>query len=80
MPRSGPRRITKYTREFKLAAVRLSQVSGLQVQAVADTCQVRVALPRRYHTDTTRRLPVVGVDYPVADLDRSQGFPATTSA
>jgi transposase-like protein len=25
MPRSGPRRITKYTREFKLAAVRLAR-------------------------------------------------------
>ncbi len=35
MPRSGPRQIYKYTKEFKLAAVRLSHVPGMQVKAVA---------------------------------------------
>ena len=35
MPRAGPRRIYKYSRDFKLAAVRLSQQADLQVQAVA---------------------------------------------
>lgn len=73
-------------------------------QAVGDTFQVSVALPRSYSTDSTRRFPVVylldgneligvaasvawelwvsgmpevilvGVDYPVADLDQSQGI------
>ncbi len=33
MPRAAPKRVLRYSREFKLAAVRLSQVSGLQVQA-----------------------------------------------
>lgn len=35
MPRSGPRQIYKYSKEFKLAAVRLSHVPGMQVKAVA---------------------------------------------
>ena len=35
MPRSGPRKIQKYSVEFKVTAVRLSQQPGLEVQAVA---------------------------------------------
>jgi transposase-like protein len=35
MPRSGPRAVRKYSDEFKLTAVRLSQQPGLQVKSVA---------------------------------------------
>jgi hypothetical protein len=35
MPRSGPRQIYMCSKEFKLAAVRLSHVPGIQVKAVA---------------------------------------------
>ena len=35
MPRSGPRQIYKYSKEFKLAAVRLSRVPGMQVKSMA---------------------------------------------
>lgn len=35
MPRSGPRQIYKYSKEFKLAAVRLSHAPEMQVKAVA---------------------------------------------
>ncbi len=35
MPRSGPRAVRKYSDDFKLTAVRLSQQSGLQVKTVA---------------------------------------------
>lgn len=35
MPRAGPRKVQQYSREFKVAAVRLSQQPGVQVQAVA---------------------------------------------
>ena len=35
MPRSGPRAVRKYSDEFKLTAVRLSQQPGLQVKTVA---------------------------------------------
>jgi transposase len=35
MPRAGLRKVRAYSAEFKLAAVRLSQEPGVQVQAVA---------------------------------------------
>ncbi len=35
MPRSGPRTVRKYTDEFKLTAVRLSEQPGVQVRAAA---------------------------------------------
>ncbi|HEV2751971.1 MAG TPA: transposase [Gemmatimonadales bacterium] len=35
MPRAGPKKVQEYSGEFKLAAVRLSQQRGVQVQAVA---------------------------------------------
>ena len=35
MPRAGPKKVQQYSREFKLAAVRLSQQAGVEVQAVA---------------------------------------------
>jgi transposase len=35
MPRSGPRRVRRYSDEFKLTAVRLSQQPGMQVKTVA---------------------------------------------
>src|SRR5512141_1385091 len=35
MPRSGPRAVRKYSDEFKLTAVRLTQQPGLQVKTVA---------------------------------------------
>ena len=35
MARAGPRKVTAYSGEFKVTAVRLSQQPGLQVQAVA---------------------------------------------
>jgi transposase-like protein len=35
MPRSGPRTVRRYSDEFKLTAVRLSQQPGIQVQTVA---------------------------------------------
>ena len=35
MPRPGPRTVQKYSDEFKLTAVRLSQQPGLQVKTVA---------------------------------------------
>ena len=36
MPRAGPRRVQRYSLEFKLKAVKLSQLKGAEVQAVAE--------------------------------------------
>ena len=40
MPRAGPRKVQRYTLEFKLKAVKLSQLKGVKVQAVADALEV----------------------------------------
>ena len=32
----GPRKVSRYTAEFKLKAVKLSQIDGVRVQDVAD--------------------------------------------
>ena len=40
MPRSGPRKIYRYSDEFKLTAVRLSQQPGMQVQTVAAALEI----------------------------------------
>lgn len=40
MARAGPRKVQRYSPEFKLTAVRLSQQPGIQVQAVAAALDV----------------------------------------
>ena len=41
MPRAGPRKVQRYSLEFKLKAVKLSQLKGVEVQAVADALRLR---------------------------------------
>jgi transposase len=40
MPRAGPRKVYRYSTEFKLTAVRLSQQPGMQVQSVAAALEI----------------------------------------
>jgi transposase len=40
MARAGPRKVFRYSLEFKLAAVRLSNSPGVQVQAVATALDI----------------------------------------
>lgn len=40
MPRAGPRKVHRYSDEFKLTAVRLSQQPGIQVQSVAAALEI----------------------------------------
>ena len=40
MPRAGPRKVQRYSLEFKLKAVKLSQLQGVEVQAVADALEI----------------------------------------
>jgi len=40
MPRAGPRKVQRYSLEFKLKAVKLSQLQGVQVQAVAEALEI----------------------------------------
>lgn len=40
MPRSGPRTVRKYSNEFKLTAVRMSQQPGIRVKTVAAALEI----------------------------------------
>jgi len=51
MPRSGPRTVRRYSDEFKLAAVRLSQEPGIQVQTVAAALAIHPFMLSKWRKD-----------------------------
>jgi transposase len=51
MPRSGPRTVRRYSDEFKLAAVRLSQERGIQVQTVAAALAIHPFMLSKWRKD-----------------------------
>ena len=51
MPRSGPRTVRKYSDEFKLTAVRLSQQPGLQVNTVAAALEIHPFMLSKWRKD-----------------------------
>ena len=51
MPRSGPRAVRKYSDEFKLTAVRLSQQPGLQVKSVAAALTIHPFMLSKWRKD-----------------------------
>jgi hypothetical protein len=52
MPRAGPRKIYRYSDEFKLAAVRLSQQPGMQVQTVAAALEIHPFMLSKWRRET----------------------------
>lgn len=53
MPRAGPRKVQRYSSEFKLKAVKLSHLKDVEVQAVAAALESR----HRVHEGVTCQLP-----------------------
>ena len=51
MPRSGPRTVRRYSDEFKLAAVRLSQEPGIQVRTVAAALAIHPFMLSKWRKD-----------------------------
>ena len=51
MPRSGPRTVRKYSDEFKLTAVRLSQQAGIQVKSVAAALEIHPFMLSKWRKD-----------------------------
>ena len=51
MPRSGPRTVRRYSDEFKLTAVRLSQQPGIQVQTVAAALAIHPFMLSKWRKD-----------------------------
>lgn len=48
MPRAGPRKVQRYSLEFKRKAVALSQLPGVEVQAVADALEIHPFMLSRW--------------------------------
>lgn len=44
--RTGPRKIHRYTAEFKLTAVKLTQIEGIQVKDVAESLDIHPLMCR----------------------------------
>jgi transposase-like protein len=51
MPSAGPRKVQRYSLEFKLKAVRLSQLKGVEVQAVADALEIHPFMLSRWRKE-----------------------------
>src|SRR3990170_4460289 len=51
MARAGPRKVRAYSREFKLTAVRLSQLPWIQVQAVAAALDIHPFMLSKWRKD-----------------------------
>ena len=52
MPRAGPRKVARYSDEFKLTAGRLSQQPGIQVQTVAAALEIHPFMLSKWRRDT----------------------------
>jgi transposase len=76
MPRSGPRKVYRYSDEFKLTAVRLSQQPGMQVQTVAAALAIHPFMLSKWRKDvkdgrlrgTARKAPPAGPAREIAQL------------
>ena len=51
MPRSGPRKVHRYSDEFKLTAVRLSEQPGMLVQTVAVALEIHPFMLSKWQKD-----------------------------
>ena len=76
MPRSGPRAVRKYSEEFKLTAVELSQRPGLQVKSVAAALAIHPFMLSKWRKDArdgrlggrARKSPLPGPAREIAKL------------
>jgi transposase len=48
MPRAGPRKVQRYSLEFKLKAVKLSHLKDVEVQAVAEALEIHPFMLSRW--------------------------------
>ena len=49
--RVGPKKVRQYSLEFKLKAVKLSQLKGIEVQAVADALEIHPFMLSRWRKE-----------------------------
>jgi transposase len=77
MPRSGPRTVRRYSDEFKLSAVRLSQQPGIRVQTVAAALAIHPFMLSKWRKDVrdgrlTGRAPQAPAAGPAREIAKLQ--------
>ena len=80
MPRAGPRKMGRYSDEFKLTAVRMSQQPGIQVQTVAAALEIHPFMLSKWRKDVKDgRLRGRAPKAPPAGLGRYAPLPPAVS-
>ena len=81
MPRAGPRKVSRYSLEFKLKAVKLSQLKDVEVQAVADALEIHPFMLSRWRKEARdgvlrgrAAVPPVLKTPPARDMKRFQAL------
>ena len=81
MPRAGPRKVQRYSLEFKLKAVKLSQLEGVQVQAVAEALEIHPFMLSKWRKEAREgvlrgrvSVPTAVKTPPAHDLQRLQAL------
>lgn len=81
MPRAGPRKVQRYSLEFKLKAVKLSQLQGVQVQAVAEALEIHPFMLSKWRKEAREgvlrgrvSVPAVVKTPPAGDMKRFQAL------
>ena len=81
MPRAGPRKVQRYSLEFKIKAVKLSQLEGVQVQAVAEALEIHPFMLSKWRKEAREgvlrgrvSVPTAVKTPPVHDLKRLQSL------
>jgi len=79
MPRSGPRAVQKYSDEFKLTAVRLSQQPGVQVKTVASALAIHPFMLSKWRKEVREgrlrgRLPKAAPPGPAREIAQLQAL------
>src|SRR3954469_7355742 len=88
MPRSEPRTVRRYSEEFKLTAVRLSQLPGIQVKTVAAALAIHPFMLSKWRKDArdgrlrgrARVAPPPGPAREIAQLQVLEGKDAALQA
>ena len=81
LPRPGPKKVQRYSLEFKLEAVKLSKLKGVEVQAVADALEIHPFMLSRWRKQARdgvlrRRVSLAEVVQtpPAAEMKRFQAL------
>ena len=85
MPRAGPRAVRRYSDEFKLTAVRLSQQPGIRVKTVAEALAIHPFMLSKWRRQAREgqlrgRVPKAPLPGPAREIAQLQALEAKYAA